>query len=327
MPSRAVITGVGHAVPDRVLDNKYFEGIVDTSDEWIVTRTGIKERRVVEPGTGLSALAVPAAREAMEKAGIGPLDIDVIMVSTVSGDLRFPSTAIYVQAELGATNAAAFDIGATCAGFLYGLHLAKTFIEAGTYQTILVIGGEILSSMTDYQDRSTCVLFGDGAGANVVQRSNGERGILATHIASDGRLADLLYSWGAGSKHPMSPEIARGRDHYLKMQGNEVFRHAVRLMANATDIVMEKAGISSDEIDLFISHQANIRIIKALGKKLKLSDEKVFINIERFGNTSAASIPIAMNEALQTGRLKQGDICVMVSFGGGLTWSSAVVRI
>jgi 3-oxoacyl-[acyl-carrier-protein] synthase-3 len=327
VPSRAVITGVGHAVPDRVLDNKYFEGIVDTSDEWIITRTGIKERHVVIPGTGLSELAVPAAREAMEKAGVGPLDIDVIIVATVSGDLRFPSTAIYVQAELGATNAAAFDIGATCAGFLYGLHLAKTFIEAGTYETVLVIGGEILSSMTDYKDRSTCVLFGDGAGANIVQKSNGERGILATHIASDGRLADLLYSWGAGSRHPMSPEIAKGRDHYLKMQGNEVFRHAVRLMADASKLVMEKAGITSDEIDLFISHQANIRIIKALGRKLKLSSDKVFINIERYGNTSAASIPIALNEAIKTGRLKEGEIVVMVSFGGGLTWSSAVVRL
>ena len=327
MPPVAMITGMGHKVPDKVLDNKYFEGIVDTSDEWIVTRTGIKERHVVEPGTGLSELAIPAARIAMKNAGIDALDLDLIVISTVSGDTQFPSTAIHVQAGLGATNAVAFDVNATCAGYLYAIHLAKNFIESGAYKTILVIGGEILSSMVDYEDRSTCVLFGDGAGACVVQRSNGERGILATHIASDGRLAKLLYRWGAGSAHVLDHELLDSREHYLKMQGNEVFRYAVRLMASACEIVMEEAGLTRDDIDLLFPHQANIRIIKSLGKYLKMDNSKVFVNIERYGNTSAASIPIAMCEAMETGRLREGDTAMMVSFGGGFTWAAAIVKI
>jgi len=327
MPVRALITGTGHCVPDKVLDNKYFEQIVDTSDEWIISRTGIKERRVVEPGTGLSALAVPAARQAMAKAGVGPLDLDLILVATVSGDMQFPATAIFVQAKLGATKAVAFDVSATCAGYLYLLHLADNFIRTGAYQTILVIGGEILSSMVDYEDRSTCVLFGDGAGANVIQRRNGNRGILATHVGSDGRLAHLLYRWGSGSAHVLTHEVLDERSHYMVMQGNEVFRHAVRLMADAVEVAMHKAGITADDIDLFIPHQANIRIINSLSKKLGLPDEKLYVNIEKYGNTSAASIPIALNEALTLGRLRKGDICVMVSFGGGFTWGSAVVRV
>jgi len=327
MPPVAMITGTGHAVPERILDNKYFESIVDTSDEWIVTRTGIRERHVVEPGTGLSALAVPAARQAMEKAGVGPLDIELIIICTVSGDLKFPSTAIYVQRELGATNAAAFDVSATCAGYIYGLHLAKIFIESGNYKTILVIGGEILSSMTNYKDRSTCVLFGDGAGANIIQKGNGERGILATYVGSDGRLADLLYCWGSGSSHLWADGTTITQDYFLKMRGNEVFRHAVRIMGSACEKVLEIAGISQDKIDLFIAHQANIRIVKAMASRLNLPSEKVYINIERFGNTSAASVPIALNEALETGVLKPGQLCLMCSFGGGLTWGSAVVRI
>jgi len=327
MPVRALITGTGHSVPDKVLDNKYFEQIVDTSDEWIVARTGIKERRVVEPGTGLSALAVPAARQAMAKAGIGPLDLDLILVATVSGDMQFPATAIFVQAQLGATNAVAFDVSATCAGYLYLLHLADNFIRSSAYQTILVIGGEILSSMVDYEDRSTCVLFGDGAGANVIQKRDGERGILATHVGSDGRLANLLYRWGSGSAHVLTHEVLDQRSHYMVMQGNEVFRHAVRIMADAIEVVIEKAGITVDDIDLFIPHQANIRIIKSLANRLRLPKEKVYINIERYGNTSAASIPIALNEALTSGRLREGDICGMVSFGGGFTWGSAVVKM
>jgi 3-oxoacyl-[acyl-carrier-protein] synthase-3 len=327
MPMRALITGTGHKVPDRVLDNKYFERIVDTSDEWIVTRTGIRERHVVEPGTGLSALAIPAAREAMEKAGVGPLDLDLILIATVSGDMQFPATAIFVQAELGATNAVAFDFSATCAGYLYGLHLANTFIKSGIYETILVIGGEILSSMVNYEDRATCVLFGDGAGANVIQKRNGDRGILSTHVGSDGRLANLLYRWGSGSAHVLTHEVLDKRLHYLEMQGNEVFRHAVRIMEAATKTAMKKAGITRDDIDLFIPHQANIRIINSLAKRLKVPMDKVYINIDRYGNTSAASVPIALNEALTTGRLHEGDICVMVAFGGGFTWGSAVVKI
>jgi 3-oxoacyl-[acyl-carrier-protein] synthase-3 len=327
MPPVAMITGTGHAVPDRILDNKYFESIVDTSDEWIVTRTGIRERHVVEPGTGLSALAVPAAREAMQKAGVGALDIELIIVCSVSGDVQFPAAAIYVQRELGAINAAAFDVGATCAGYLYGLHLAKIFIESGTYRTILVIGGEILSSMVDYKDRSTCVLFGDGAGANIIQKGDGERGIIATYVGSDGRLADLLYCWGSGSAHLWGNGVPIGREYFLQMRGNEVFRHAVRIMGAACEKVLQLARLSQDDIDLFIAHQANIRIIKAMASRLNLPPEKVYINIERYGNTSAASVPIALNEALKTGVLKAGQLCLMCSFGGGLTWGSAVVRI
>jgi 3-oxoacyl-[acyl-carrier-protein] synthase-3 len=255
------------------------------------------------------------------------LDIDLILVATVSGDMQFPSTAIFVQSELGATNAVGFDIGATCSGYIYGLHLAKTFIEAGTYETILVIGGEILSSMVDYRDRSTCVLFGDGAGANIIQKRNGKRGILSTYVGSDGRLANLLYRWGIGSAHVLTHEVLDQGSHHMKMQGNEVFRHAVVLMANAVEIAMKKAGITRDDIDLFIPHQANIRIIKSLANRLKVPKDKVYINIERYGNTSAASVPIAFNEAMSMGRIHEGDIVVMVAFGGGFTWGSAVVRM
>jgi 3-oxoacyl-[acyl-carrier-protein] synthase-3 len=327
MPPVAMITGTGHAVPERILDNKYFESIVDTSDEWIVTRTGIKERHVVEPGTGLSALAVPAARQAMKKAGVEPEDIELIMVCCVSGDMQFPATAIFVQKELGATNAAAFDVSATCAGYIYGLHLAKTFIESGNYKTILVIGGEILSSMVDYKDRSTCVLFGDGAGANIIQRGNGDRGILSTHIGSDGRLVDLLYCWGSGSAHLWGVDVPITPDYFLKMRGNEVFRHAVRIMSSACEKALELARISKDKVDLLIAHQANLRIINAVASRLEIPPEKVYVNIDRYGNTSAASIPIALNEALKSGVLKTGKLCLMCSFGGGLTWGSAVVRI
>jgi len=322
-----MITGLGFAVPEKILTNADLERIVDTSEEWIKARTGMSERHICDDSMATSDLSTEAAKKAMAMAGIKAKDLDIIIVATVTGDTPFPSTACFVQKNLGATRAAAFDISAACSGFLYGLTLANNFIATGAYKNILVIGAEILSKITDYTDRRTCVLFGDGAGAAIVQPSDGSRGIIRTYIKSDGRLTDLLYMPGGGSRHPASHETIDHRLHYLRMEGPEVFKAAVKAMGDAAVEVLKMAGMKSNQLALLIPHQANIRIIQATAKRIKLPMEKVFVNVDRYGNTSAASIPIALTEATEQGRLKRYDYCLLVSFGGGFTTGAVILRL
>jgi 3-oxoacyl-[acyl-carrier-protein] synthase III len=321
-----MIIGTGHSVPDRVLTNADLEKIVDTSNEWIVERTGIHERHVREPGQKTSDFCYLAAVQALEEAQVAPQDLDLILIGTVTPDMPTPSTAIFVQARLGAFNAAVLDISAACSGFVYALVLADGLIAAGRYRKVLVLGAECLSAITDWEDRNTCVLFGDGAGAAVLVPSDGKRGILSTYIGADGRLAELLWSPGGGSLFPASHETVDQHLHSLKMAGREVFLHAVKAMGEAAERALVGAGLKATDIDLLFPHQANLRIIDATAKRLSLPKEKVYINIDRFGNTSSASIPIAVNEARRSGRLKPGMIALMVTFGGGFTWGSAVVQ-
>ena len=322
-----MITGMGFAVPERILTNTDLEKIVDTNDEWIRTRTGMVERHISDDSTANSDLSTEAAKKALAKAGIKAKDLDIIIVATVTGDTPFPATACYIQKNLGATRAAAFDISAACSGFLYGLTIANNLVGNGAYKNVLVIGAELLTKITDYTDRTTCVLFGDGAGAAVVQPSNGERGIIKTLIKSDGRLTDLLYMPGGGSRNPASHETIDQHLHYIKMEGPEVFKAAVKAMGDAAVEVLKQAGIESSDLALLIPHQANIRIIHATARRIKLPIEKVFINVDRYGNTSAASIPIALTEAMEQGRLKKGDLCLLVSFGGGFTTGAVLLKI
>ncbi len=324
---QAMITGLGFAVPKKVMTNADFEKIVDTSDEWIRSRTGMIERHISDDSIATSDLSTEAAKKAMAMAGIKAKDLDIIIVATVTGDTPFPATACLVQKNLSATKAAAFDISAACSGFLYGLTLASNLVGNGSYKNVLVIGAEILSKITDYTDRTTCVLFGDGAGAAMVQPSDGKRGIIDTLMKSDGRLTDLLYMPGGGSRYPASYETIDQRLHFIKMEGPEVFKAAVKAMGDAAVDVLKKAGIKSSQLALLIPHQANIRIIQATAKRIKLPMEKVFVNVDRYGNTSAASIPIALTEALEQGRLKKDDLCLLVSFGGGFTTGAVLLKI
>lgn len=323
---KAMIAGLGYAVPEKVLTNKDFEKIIDTTDEWIRTRTGMVERHVGDETMTTSDLCTEAAEKAMADAGIKAEDLDVIIIATVTGDTPFPSTACYVQKNLGAENAAAFDISAACSGFLYGLTMANNLITNETYKNILVIGGEMLSKITDYTDRTTCVLFGDGAGAAVVQPSDGTRGIFNTLIASDGRLTDLLFMPGGGSRNPATHETIDQRLHYIKMEGQEVFKAAVKAMGDAAVRLLDESGMTSDNLSLLIPHQANTRIIQATAKRIKLDMSRVFVNVQKYGNTSAASIPIALAEAVEQGRLKRGDYCMLVSFGGGFTTGGVILK-
>ncbi len=300
--------------------------MVDTSDEWITSRTGIKERWICDNGETLSAISVEAARKAMDMANAGPEEIGMIMVGTVTPDNRLPSSACLVQRELGLVNAAAMDIVAACAGFLHSLSIANAFIMNGQYKKILVIGGEKLSSITDYSDRNTCVLFGDGAGAAIIEASEGDSGVLSTFMMSDGRLAELLWIPDGGSTAPYHKLNGNISGTFIKMNGSEVFKHAVRQMAGASLIAIENAGLKPEDVTIMVPHQANLRIIKSTAKRLGLPIERVFLNIEKYGNTSAASVPIALDEAFQAGRIKKGDIILMTAFGGGLTWASAVVK-
>ncbi|MDP8208789.1 MAG: beta-ketoacyl-ACP synthase III [Candidatus Electryonea clarkiae] len=320
------IAGMGWFAPDKILTNTDLERMVDTSDEWITTRTGIKRRHIVEPGTRASELATPAARSAMDEAGVNPEDIDMILVATVTGDYKFPSTAIFLQANLGAKNAVAMDISAACAGYLYTLHFADMMIRSGQAKTVLVVGVEVLTSMINWKDRSTCVLFGDAAGAAVVVPSADNRGILASYLGTDGSLADLLNCPGGGSAYPaMNREIPM-EDFTIHMKGNEVFKHAVKKMGDAAVIALDLAGIEKNDIDLLFAHQANMRIIDATAKRLKVPQKKVFKNIQEYGNTSTASIPLAMGEARQKGLITDDSVVVCVAFGGGFTWASSVIR-
>ena len=322
----SMIMGTGAAVPEKVLTNFDLEKMVDTSDEWIRERSGIEKRHILEEDKTNSDLAMLAGQRALTEAGISAKQLDFLIVGTVTPDSAFPATACRVQAKLGATAAAAFDVVAACSGFLYGLTLADSYIKSGKGKYALVIGSEVLTRITDWEDRATCVLFGDGAGAAVVGPSDGEKGILSTYIKSDGRLGDLLYMPGGGITHPASHETVDKRMHFIKMKGREVFKHAVRTMADAAIHGLRESGHKADDIDLLITHQANIRIIDAISKRLKLPKKKVFINIQEYGNTSAASIPIALDQVRREDRLKEGDLCLLVAFGGGFTWGSSLLQ-
>jgi 3-oxoacyl-[acyl-carrier-protein] synthase-3 len=320
-----MILGTGRALPKRVLTNFDLEKMVETTDEWIRERTGIERRYIADEKDTTSALCAEAARVALQNAQLPVDKIDAIVLGTVTGDVTFPSTACYVQEMLGAANAAAFDIAAACTGFIYGLTLADSLIVSGKAQHVLVIGGEILSRITDWTDRATCVLFGDAAGAIVLGPSDGTRGIIDTFIKSDGRLTHLLCMPGGGTKVPADVALAE-KMMFLKMEGREVFKHAVTAMGDAAEHILASNGMTGEDIDLLIPHQANMRIINATAKRVGMPSEKVYVNVQDYGNTSAASIPIALDEALEKGRLKSGSRCLMVAFGGGFTWGSAIVR-
>ena len=323
---RAAILGVGHFTPEKVLTNFDLEKIVDTSDEWIVERTGVRERRIVTDEQAASDLAVPAAKKALEQAGIGAEEIDLIVLGTVTPDYFFPSTACVVQDAIGAKNAAGFDMLAGCSAFIYGCNIASQFIENGRYRYVLVVGVETLTKLMDMTDRNTCVLFGDGAGAAVLGPATGDAGILATHMKADGSLGYLLRMPGGGSRQPPTHESLDQRMHYIKMAGREVFKHAVRSMCESALYVLEAAGYKGEDVDLLVPHQANWRIMSAVADRLKIPHEKVFVNLDKYGNTSAASIPIALSEALEQGRVKSGDMVLNVAFGAGFTWAANLVR-
>jgi len=323
---RAGIVGTGSCLPENVLTNIDLERLVDTNDEWIKSRSGIEERRIADESTATSDLATGAALKALESSGRKPEDIDLIIVATVTPDMAFPSTACIVQKNIGAVNAAAFDIEAACSGFIYGLVLSDSLIKTGACKNILVIGAETLTKITDYTDRNTCVLFGDGAGAAVVSEVPEEYGILSSYIGADGRSGDLLTQPAGGSRLPASKETVEKRLHYIKMEGSEVYKFAIKIMGEAAEKALELCGLGKEAIDYLIPHQANIRIIESAVKRLKISPEKVYINVNRYGNMSAASIAVAMDEANRKGCLKNGDVVVLVGFGGGLTWGSAVIK-
>ncbi len=322
----AGIIGTGSCLPDRVMTNQEMEKIVDTNDEWIRSRTGICERRVSDENTATSDLATVAALRALESANLKPEDIDLIIVATVTPDMAFPSTACIVQKNIGAFNAAAFDLEAACTGFIYGLAIAENFIKTGYYKHVLVIGAETLTKIADFTDRNTCVIFGDGAGAAVVSEVPEEYGILSTYIGADGRGGHLLSQPAGGSRIPATLESIQNRLHYIKMDGSEVFKFAVKIMGEAAEKALEKCGLKKEDIDYLIPHQANIRIIDAAVRRLKISNEKVYINVDKYGNMSAASVVIALDEASRSGCLKDGDVTVLVGFGGGLTWGAAVLK-
>jgi 3-oxoacyl-[acyl-carrier-protein] synthase-3 len=323
---RARITGTGSYVPEKVLTNFDIEKFLDTNDEWIKARTGISERHIAADGENTSDLATKAAERALEMAGINAEDLDLIVVGTITGDYPWPATACVVQANLGAKNAGAFDVSAACSGFLYALSCAIDRVEAGRCKKALVIGAEILSRIVNWEDRNTCILFGDAAGAVIVEAGEGDHGILSTHLHADGTQLELLYQPGFGTKHLPSEQALKDRNYFLQMQGNEVFKVAVRSMSGVADIALKANDMTPADVDLFIPHQANVRILKATAKKIGLRDDQVYINVDRFGNTSGATIPLALDEANRAGRLKKGDIVLLDAFGGGFTWAATLLR-
>ncbi|MBI5043928.1 MAG: ketoacyl-ACP synthase III [Nitrospirae bacterium] len=323
---RSRIIGTGAYAPLKVLSNFDLEKMVNTSDEWIMERTGIRERRVAAEDEATSDLSVKAANNAIEMANIKPEAIDIIIVGTVTPDMFFPSTASIVQNKIGAKNAVAFDISAACSGFIYALSIADQFIKSGTYKTALVIGAEVLSRMIDWTDRNTCVLFGDGAGAVILKAENGERGVLSAHLHTDGSMWELLYTPGGGSRHPISHQVIDDRLIYMKMKGNETFKVAVKSLESVVVEALEYNNLKPSDIRWVIPHQANLRIIQSIVKRLEIPIEKVVLNIEKYGNTSAASVPMALDEAVRDGRVKKNDIIIFEAFGAGLTWASALVR-
>ena len=322
----AAIEGLGTFSPGKVLTNADFERMLDTSDTWIRERTGIRERHIASPQETVAYMAREASVKALAESGLAATDLDTIIVSTATPDRPLPSAACDLQALLGASNAAAFDIGAACSGWIYALTVAESMIAAGASRRVLVVGAEKLSAIADYTDRSTCVLFGDGAGAAVLAPSDGTRGILGAHLKSDGTLAELLYRPGGGSVEPPSEQMIKNRSYFIRMAGREVFKSAVRSMADAADRVLEQAGLTSEQVDLLIPHQANIRIIEATAEHAHIPPERLFVNVDRFGNTSSASVPLALDEARQSGRLKPGMIVLLVAFGAGFTWGAILLR-
>ncbi|MFY9235202.1 MAG: beta-ketoacyl-ACP synthase III [Fimbriimonadaceae bacterium] len=327
MARRAVIQAMGHAVPEKILSNEDLEKLVDTSHDWIVQRTGIVERRITNEHETSSTLATQASKEALETAGIDPASIDIVICATVTGDMPFPSTSCLVQDRIGARNSGAFDVGAACAGSIYALAVATSMIESGQVETALVIGVDTLTKLVDWTDRSTCVLFGDGAGAAIVQAQEGtDRGVIKTVLRSDGSGAPHIEFAYGGSLHPLCNPSSESVRKTIYMAGAEVYRFAVTAMGDACCRVLELAGMESKDIDLFVPHQANLRIIESAAKRLSLPPEKVFTNVQRYGNTSGGSIPIALYEAEKEGRLKKGDVVMTVGFGAGLVWGANLIR-
>ena len=327
-PKRTVsIIGTGSYVPERILANAELEKMVETNDEWIVSRTGIRERRIAADDEFTSDLATKAAQRAIEQAGIDVSEIDLIIVATVTPDMFFPSTACFVQQKLGAKNAACFDISAACSGFLYGIEIAQQFITNHAHDTILVIGADKLSSIIDWTDRNTCVLFGDGAGAAILRsRGPSSHGVIATHMGSDGQYADILSIPGGGCRFPANRENLDKRLNFIKMNGKETYKQAVIAMLNAANTVMEQSGLTPADIACFIPHQANVRIIEAIAHRMNLPLDRFFVDLDKYGNTSAAAVAIALDEANRTGRMKVGDYVLLVVFGGGLTWASSIIQ-
>ena len=324
--SNAGIIGMGHAYPEGILTNADLEKIVETSDEWITTRTGIKQRYKAADDEYTSQFAVRAARRAIERAGIEPKDIEIIICATTTPDQILPSTGCLIQAELGCENAAAMDVFAACSGFIYGISMVESMIRTGQIRYALVIGAEVLTKYIDYTDRTTCVIFGDGAGAAVLGPVPEGKGVLATKIRSDGRYEESLYARGGGTRYGTSHETIDNRMHYFTMKGNEIFKLAVRSMADISLEMLDKAGRSIDEVAMIIPHQANQRITDAVAQRLGVSEERVYSNIERTGNTSSASIPIALDECIESGKVKEGDLVLLTAFGGGVTWGASVIQ-
>jgi 3-oxoacyl-[acyl-carrier-protein] synthase-3 len=327
-PSGMILAGTGYYLPQRRLTNADLMKTVDTTDEWIVTRTGIHERRIAGDGEHNSQMAIAAARDALDEAGLQPSDLDAIIVATVTPDMPLPATACFVQAGLDAGHCAAFDIVAACSGFVYGLVIADRLVRHGQYDNVLLVGSETLTRVTDYTDRGSCILFGDGAGAAVLRRSErSDRGIIYHHLAADGKGAEFINIPGGGSRSPASEQTVRDRMHYMKMRGRDVYKFAVSRMQELISDAMVKCNLTADQVKLVVPHQVNQRIIDSAVEKLNFPPEKVYVNIDRFGNTSGASVPIALHEARSKGMLSQGDTVIFVAFGAGLTWASAVMKL
>jgi 3-oxoacyl-[acyl-carrier-protein] synthase-3 len=325
-PRAVGILGTGSYAPPRVLTNEDLSHMVDTSDEWITTRTGIRSRHIADPKTATSDLAAEAGRRALADAGVAPEEIDLVIIATATPDMLFPATACMVQSALGLKNACGFDVSAACSGFVYSLSVANALIGSGAHRRVLVIGAETLSKIIDWTDRNTCVLFGDGAGAAVLGEVPAGKGIQSVLLASDGTLSHLLEMPGGGSRLPISQEVLDKRLHYVKMSGNNVFKYAVKAMGSIALAALDRAGVDGADLDLLVPHQANARIIEAVAERVGVPMSKVFMNVDRYGNTSAASVPIALDEARRAGRVGDGSLVEMVVFGGGFTWGAAVIR-
>jgi 3-oxoacyl-[acyl-carrier-protein] synthase III len=320
------IAATGRFLPDQRVTNDDLAKTLDTSDEWIRTRTGITERRIAPREMTAAHMGAEAAKRAMEKAGVEPGEVDIVIVSTATPDRLLPSTACDIQAILGCGNAVAFDISAACTGFLYGVSMAEGYLTAGRGDVALVVSTEKMSAILDWEDRSTAVLFGDGSGAAILRRSDGEHGILSSHLRSDGNLAELLYRPAGGAIEPLSSEVLEGRRHLMRMEGREIFKNAVRSMAEGCDFALQKAGLTPDDVHLLVPHQANIRIIQSTAKYAQIPMDRVYINVDRYGNMSSASIPVALDEAQEEGRIRPGDDILTVAFGAGLTWGAMAIR-
>jgi 3-oxoacyl-[acyl-carrier-protein] synthase-3 len=323
---RAQIVGIGAYAPQRVLTNSELEKLIDTTDEWIVQRTGIRERHIVDANEGPVDLALRAARQALDRAGVRPEEIDLIVVGTTAGDMLFPTTANLLQHRLGCRNAGSMDVYAACSGSVYGLSVGAQYIQTGKYETVLCVGAECLSRITDYTDRGTCILLADAAGAAVLRPADGDAGIIDTDLYSDGRYGELLMLPAGGTLYPATHETVDKRMHFAKMKGNEVFKVAVRMFGDCAQRILERNGFKPTDIDLFVPHQANLRIIEAAVKRVGLPMERVIVNVERYGNTGAASVYVALEEAWATKRLRAGDLVLLAAFGGGFTWGAALLR-